>query len=42
VIPANHNWYRNLVVTSLIVQALEGLKLRYPEPAESLDKIVIQ
>jgi PPK2 family polyphosphate:nucleotide phosphotransferase len=42
VIPANHNWYRNLVVTSVIVQALEGLKLRYPEPAEPLDKIVIR
>jgi len=41
VIPANHNWYRNLVVASVIVQALEGLNLQYPEPAEALDKIVI-
>jgi len=42
VIPANHNWYRNLAVASVIVQALEDLKLKYPEPAEDLDKIVIQ
>ncbi len=42
VIPANHNWYRNLVVTSVIVQTLEALNLQYPEPAEPLDKIVIQ
>jgi polyphosphate kinase 2 (PPK2 family) len=42
VIPANHNWYRNLAVASVIVQALEDLNLRYPEPAEALDKIVIQ
>lgn len=42
VIPANHNWYRDLAVASVIVQALEDLKLKYPEPAENLDKIVIQ
>lgn len=42
VIPANNNWYRNLAVASVIVQALEGLNLQYPEPAEALDKIVIE
>ncbi len=42
VIPANDNWYRNLAVASVIVQALEDLKLKYPEPAEDLDRIVIQ
>lgn len=42
VIPANHNWYRNLAVASVIVQALEELKLKYPEPAGDLDKIVIE
>jgi PPK2 family polyphosphate:nucleotide phosphotransferase len=42
VIPANRNWYRNLAVASVIVQALEDLKLKYPEPAEDFDKIVIQ
>ncbi len=42
VIPANRNWYRNLAVASVIVQALEDLKLKYPAPAEDLDKIVIQ
>ena len=42
VIPANRNWYRNLSVASVIVQALEDLKLKYPEPADGLDKIAIQ
>jgi PPK2 family polyphosphate:nucleotide phosphotransferase len=42
VIPANRNWYRNLGVASVIVQALEDLKIKYPEPADGLDKIVIQ
>ncbi len=41
VIPANHNWVRNLAVASVIVQALEDLKMKYPEQAEGLDKIVI-
>ncbi len=42
VIPANRNWYRNLAVASVIVQALEGLNLQYPQPAEALDKIIIE
>ncbi len=31
-IPANHNWYRNLCVASVIVKTLRSLKLKYPEP----------
>ncbi len=42
VIPANHNWYRNLTVASVIVRAMEALKSTYPVPAEDLDKIVIE
>ena len=42
VIPANHNWYRNLTMASIIVRALEDLKCKYPEPVEDLDKIVIE
>jgi len=41
VIPANHNWYRDLTVASVIVKALEDLKMKYPEPAADLDKIII-
>jgi len=36
------NWYRNLAVISVIVKALEELREKYPEPAEDLDKIMIQ
>jgi hypothetical protein len=32
----------HLAVASVIVQALEDLKLKYPELAEDLDGIVIQ
>jgi len=30
VVPANRNWYRNLIVASVITEALEGLKMQYP------------
>ncbi len=38
VIPANHNWYRNLVVAATIVKTLKDLKMNYPEPATDLEK----
>ena len=42
IVPANRKWYRNLVVASVIVDTLTGLKMRYPEPPEGLDSIVIE
>lgn len=32
VIPAEKRWYRDLLVTRVLVQTLEGLDLRYPKP----------
>ena len=34
VVPANRNWYRNLIVAGVIVDALKGLKMKYPQPSE--------
>lgn len=31
IIPANRKWYRNLVITECIVEALKKLNMRYPE-----------
>jgi PPK2 family polyphosphate:nucleotide phosphotransferase len=42
IVPANHNWYRNLVVASVIDKALAGLNMAYPPPEPGLDKIVIE
>ncbi len=42
IVPANHKWYRNLVVSSVIVQALEALKMAYPQPTTDLSKVVIE
>jgi PPK2 family polyphosphate:nucleotide phosphotransferase len=30
IVPANHNWYRNLVVASVIVDTLKNLKPKFP------------
>ena len=32
VVPANHKWYRDVVVAKTLIQRLEKLDLRYPEP----------
>ena len=35
VIPANRKWYRNLVISEILVQTLEGLNMSFPEaPAD--------
>ncbi len=41
IIPANHKWYRNLVISSILVDTLEGLKMKFPESEENLEGIVI-
>jgi PPK2 family polyphosphate:nucleotide phosphotransferase len=41
VIPANRKWYRNLVISTLIINRLKALKMTYPPPEDDLDGIVI-
>ena len=41
VIPANHKWYRNLVISQTIVETLEGLDLHYPPSLPDADQIVV-
>jgi PPK2 family polyphosphate:nucleotide phosphotransferase len=41
VVPANRKWYRNVVVAQAIIEALEGLDLRYPEVEFDPASIVI-
>jgi PPK2 family polyphosphate:nucleotide phosphotransferase len=38
VVPANRNWYRNLVVSSVLVDALKKLDMKYPTPVENLEQ----
>jgi PPK2 family polyphosphate:nucleotide phosphotransferase len=44
VVPANRNWYRNLVVARTVVEAIEGLNPQYPKPPADVDltKVVIE
>ena len=38
IVPANHNWYRDLVVASVLVKTLKDLNMQYPQPAEDIQK----
>lgn len=42
IVPADKKWYRNVLISETIVKTLEGLEMKYPEPAEGLDNIVIE
>lgn len=41
IVPADRKWYRNLVISEILIQTLEGLDMQYPEPAPNLSEIVI-
>jgi PPK2 family polyphosphate:nucleotide phosphotransferase len=42
IVPADHKWYRNLVVAETIVTALRDLDMKYPEAAVDLSKIKLE
>lgn len=39
VIPANHKWFRNLAVSSIIADAMDDMKLKLPKPSVDLAEI---
>jgi PPK2 family polyphosphate:nucleotide phosphotransferase len=41
VVPADRKWYRNLVIAQVLVDTLESLDLRYPDPPPELGSIKI-
>lgn len=41
IVPANRNWYRNLLISDVIVKTLEKMAPQFPDPVEGLDDIVI-
>lgn len=40
-IPADRKWYRNLAVSEVLVQTMESMGLRYPDPVPDIDKYEI-
>lgn len=41
VVPANRKWYRNLVAASIVIEALERMEPKHPEPEKGLDSLTI-
>jgi PPK2 family polyphosphate:nucleotide phosphotransferase len=39
IIPANHKWFRDLALSQILVETLEGLKMKYPEPSVDISAI---
>lgn len=42
IIPANRKWYRNLVISTIIINHLKSLNMRYPPAEEGLENIQIE
>lgn len=42
VVPADRKWYRNLMISEVLVDTLESLEMRYPDPEPGLDSIIIE
>jgi len=42
VVPANRNWYRNLVVSDVLVETMEKMGLKYPDPVPNIESYVIE
>jgi PPK2 family polyphosphate:nucleotide phosphotransferase len=42
VIPANHKWFRDLAVSQIIAETLEGMDLKLPKPTVDLASIRLQ
>ena len=41
IVPADHKWFRNWLLSDTIVRAMEKLRMDYPPAAEGLDKVKI-
>jgi PPK2 family polyphosphate:nucleotide phosphotransferase len=42
VIPADRKWYRNFVISDIIVRTLKQLDMKYPKAAEGVESIVVE
>jgi PPK2 family polyphosphate:nucleotide phosphotransferase len=42
IVPANKKWFRNMAVARTLVESLESLDLKYPEPEAGLENLVIE
>lgn len=42
IIPANKKWYRNVAISQIIIDALDGLKMKYPKPNFDVSKMKVK
>jgi len=42
VVPADQKWYRNLVISKVLVETLDALDMHYPPPGEGFAKMTIE
>jgi len=42
IVPADHKWYRNVAISNVLVETLESLKLKYPQPTVDLKKLRLE
>ncbi len=42
IVPANRKWYRDLVISSILVETLESLDMKFPPPEEDLNGAIIE
>jgi len=42
IVPADHKWYRNLVISNLLRKTLEEMDPQFPPPAEDLNGIIVE
>jgi PPK2 family polyphosphate:nucleotide phosphotransferase len=39
VIPSNHKWFRNLAVSQILVDVMQGMNLKYPKAAPGMEEV---
>ena len=42
VIPSNKKWYRNVIISQILIETLEGLKMKYPEAKTDIKKMKVE
>ena len=42
IIPSNRKWYRNLIIARIIIETLKNLDMKFPQPQDNIDQIIIE
>ena len=42
IVPANRKWYRDLLISTVLVETLRELDMKYPAPEEDLNGVVVE